>query len=213
MLKRYAATLHVLLVLTPGCGGNPDDTSKNGDAACFTVTPDASATALGAIAGKATQCVRLTSYDQETASDGSSSTTTEVLIDAEGNGRPSPGWATSASLDMMYVDANVAPATFHASDRCGYGRPSVKVTLGYEAYDPSDGVYAEWSCTTCMDQSATFDLSITAVEGRPPANVGAGLTPTKNTIHGTLHAVCAPSTSPATGNKPGAGNVTIDGPF
>jgi hypothetical protein len=208
-------TLTVLLAVTPGCGGG-DDAAK-GEAAgsheCFTVTPDSTAAALGAFSGKQTQCNRTTWYKQQTASDGAMVSVADVVISGEAGGNAVPGrWASSVDLEMIYADTAVAPAAFHESDRCGLAHPSVKVTLGYEAYDPSDGVYAAWACKTCGEPTATFDLSITSVEGHAPANIEDEPL-TRNTIHGTLHAVCAPSATPSPDSKAGAGTVTIDGPF
>lgn len=73
-------------------------------------------------------------------------------------------------------------------------------------YDPTDDVAALRSCTTCMDASATFEMSATSV-------VAHQSTVLENPIHGTLRAVCGPISSPPSGRKQGAGNVTIDGPF
>ena len=215
MLSRVF-TLTLLLGFAPACGGGDDDDANDDatdDGPCFTVTPDAEATAVGAIAGEESQCLRGGDYRSQTGADGSAELVTQIAIEGEG-GPPAPGpWGTAVALELTYVDTRPAPASFHATDRCGFGSPSVKVLLGYAAYDAADGVYSQWSCTTCMDQSATFDLSITSVEGQPPTSVENGPLLTNDTVHGTLHAVCSPSTSPAMGDKSGAGNVTIDGPF
>ena len=215
MLSRRFVPLTLCLAFAPGCGGSDDDAGKShtSNGACFTVTPDAAAAAVGALAGKEPQCFRTAQYNSQTGADGAAELVAGMGIIGEGGPGPPGQWGTTVSLVLTYLDAKPGPASFHAGDSCGFGDPSVKVLLVYDAYDASDGVYAQWSCTTCMDESATFDLSITSVEGRPPADLPSGTLLTNDTIHGKLHAVCAPSTSPAMGDKAGSGNVTIDGVF
>lgn len=215
MLPRQFPLLLLGLALTPACGGSDDDAAQNDTTGgpCFTVTPDATAAALGALPGKEPQCFRTADYSSETRADGAAEIVAAIGIVGEGGPGPPGQWGTGVYLELTYVDAKPAAASFHAGDRCGFGDPSVKVVLEYDAYDASDGIYGQWSCTTCMDASSTFDLSITSVEGQPPTSLANGPILTNDTIHGTLHAVCAASTSPAMGKKSGAGNVTIDGRF
>jgi len=201
-----------LLVLSPGCGSEAPS-SANAKDTCFSVTPDASAAAIGAIAGKQNYCLRNMQYSQEDVLNVGTEHIVAVTVEGMNNATPAPYWSSTVSLVVDYVDTPVAPGEFHATDRCGFGTPTKKVSLGYEAYDAAADKYAEWSCKTCLDDTSTFDLSISSVVGHPPTTVGGVTSGPRNTIHGKLHAVCGPSTSPSMSDEPGVGQVTIDGPF
>jgi hypothetical protein len=98
-LRCLLARCFVLLTLASSCGGGNDNAKQDASDPCFTVTPDSAALAAGAMPGKQTQCVGDTNVAQQTLSNGSSESTTDVIIFGVGNQRPSPDWATVVARD------------------------------------------------------------------------------------------------------------------
>jgi hypothetical protein len=68
-----------------------------------------------------------------------------------------------------------------------------------------------WTCVSgdgTQPAQGTFQLAVTSLVS--DGDFGAH---ESDTIHGTLHAMCPPTSEPVAGETPGEGQVTIDGPF
>ena len=192
---RSAAPLALLssTAWTIACGGAPDD----GSAGCLSAKGDSDALADGAVDGSAESCGRV-------VSDGGPLTV--VAITGGYGVKPLAPRRFHAELRLLYSGSSgIVPASF---DETSPASPSIYI--GYSAL-LDDGSTHFWECNNGVGTDppeGTFQLRITSVESK--GEFGADVS---DTIHGTLHAVCPPSSLLAEGVMPGKGQVTIDGPF